>query len=56
MHGSVYMTGVAKRTTAVATWRDGSCSFEVVRPVGSDPIPDLGAVACVPAPPKGVAR
>jgi outer membrane usher protein len=56
MNGSVYLTGLAKPARAVVTWRDGSCSFGVFRPAGTDPIPDLGAVICVPDPAKGAHR
>lgn len=50
MQGSVFLSGVSsQRVTARATWRDGRCSFQVARPAGADPLPDLGAVPCVPA-------
>jgi outer membrane usher protein len=47
MKGSMYLGGIEGRRQATATWRDGSCSFEVSRPNGKDPLPDVGEVACV---------
>jgi outer membrane usher protein len=49
MKGSMYLGGIEGRTQATASWRDGSCSFEVSRPNGKDPLPDVGEVACVPS-------
>jgi outer membrane usher protein len=49
MKGSMYLGGIEGRTQATATWRDGACSFEVSRPNGKDPLPDVGEVACVPS-------
>lgn len=49
LKGSMYLTGINDRTQATARWRDGNCSFEVTRPAGKDPLPNLGEVACVPA-------
>ncbi len=49
MQGSMYLAGLAGPTRATATWRDGTCTFEVSRPAGKDPLPDVGAIACVPS-------
>lgn len=49
MKGSMYLGGIEGRTRATATWRDGSCSFELSRPNGKDPLPDVGEVPCVPS-------
>ncbi len=49
LKGSMYLAGVTARTRVTAAWRDGRCEFEVSRPAGKNPLPDLGEVACVPA-------
>lgn len=48
LEGLVYLKGASSRTTAIATWRDGSCTFEVERPASQEPVPDLGTVECHP--------
>jgi outer membrane usher protein len=50
MRGSMFLAGLAGPTQATATWRNGSCTFNVARPAGKDPLPDVGEVPCIPAP------
>lgn len=49
MKGSMYLAGLAGPTQATATWRDGACSFQVSRPAGKDPLPDVGEIRCIPS-------
>lgn len=48
LNGLVQVNGVTGSAHAVASWRNDSCSFEITRPAGNDPFPDLGEVACSP--------
>jgi outer membrane usher protein len=43
--GLVYLEDAAV-AHASASWAGGRCEFEVYRPEGADPIPDLGTIAC----------
>jgi outer membrane usher protein len=52
LKGSVFLTGVTQRVPARASWVGGQCTFEVSRPAGNDPQPDLGEVPCRPGPVK----
>ena len=52
LKGSVFLTGVSRRVAASASWVGGQCTFEVSRPAGNDPQPDLGEVQCQPSPAK----
>jgi len=49
LSGRVQVNGVTGSARAVASWRNGRCSFEITRPAGNDPLPDLGEVPCNPA-------
>jgi len=49
LKGSVFLTGVTQRVPARASWVGGQCTFEVSRPAGNDPQPDLGEVPCQPS-------
>ena len=44
--GEVYLTGVAPRNSAVATWSDGSCQLHFDYVPSDDPQPRLGDVIC----------
>ena len=56
MKGSMHLGGVAGPTRATATWNGGACTFEVSRPPGSDPLPDVGPIECVPTAPGKESR
>ncbi len=43
--GLVYLEEAAV-SRAQASWAGGQCSFDLYRPDGPDPIPDLGTIAC----------
>ena len=49
LKGSVFLTGISQRVPASASWVGGHCTFEVSRPAGKDPQPDLGELSCQPS-------
>ena len=46
LDGDVYLTGLAARNRAIATWLDHKCAFEFDYPVTGDPQPRLGPFLC----------
>ncbi len=46
MQGLVYVEEAAGSHQATAEWTGHRCTFELVRPEGTDPVPDLGTIAC----------
>ncbi len=46
LDGLVFVTGFDHGLSAEAEWNGGRCTFRVDAPVGDDPLPDLGIVAC----------
>jgi outer membrane usher protein len=51
MDGLAYLADTGGASRAIASWSGGQCSFELQRPAGEDPIPDLGRVSCFPSTP-----
>lgn len=47
--GLAYLVPGDEPSRAIATWTGGRCAFELRRPAGEDPLPDLGTIACEPA-------
>lgn len=47
LDGEAYVTGLTGRDRATASFEGRGCSFELVRPPGRDPLPDLGVIRCV---------
>jgi outer membrane usher protein len=52
LKGAVFLTGVSRKVAASASWVGGQCTFEISRPAGNDPQPDLGEISCQPGPVK----
>ncbi len=46
LDGMLYVEGLSDSASIRVTWAGGSCSSNVRRPAGSDPVPDLGDVRC----------
>lgn len=46
LDGEVYVTGLAAASRLRASWRGQACEFDVPRPPGDDPLPDLGTFLC----------
>ncbi len=46
LNGDAYLTGLAARNHAVATWLDHKCAFEFDYPETGDPQPRLGPFVC----------
>lgn len=44
--GETYLTGLGGTTRGVATWKTGSCTFQVSYPENAGPQPQLGPLAC----------
>ncbi|MFO1377421.1 MAG: fimbria/pilus outer membrane usher protein [Steroidobacteraceae bacterium] len=44
--GMTYLVADEARIRATAVWSGGSCVFELQRPEGDDPLPDLGIITC----------
>ncbi len=49
LNGLVQVNGVTGSASAVASWRGHRCAFEIARPAGDHPLPDLGEIPCSPA-------
>lgn len=46
--GTTYLALVEDSLVTTAEWSGGRCEFQVTRPRGADPLPDVGTVTCRP--------
>jgi outer membrane usher protein len=46
LDGMLYVEGLSDSASIRVTWAGGSCSSNLRRPAGNDPVPDLGDVRC----------
>ncbi|HSG91111.1 MAG TPA: fimbria/pilus outer membrane usher protein, partial [Pseudomonadales bacterium] len=49
LKGLVQVNGVTGNARAVASWQGSRCAFEIERPAGDEPLPDLGEIPCSPS-------
>jgi len=48
LDGLLYVEGIERQASGVASWRNGNCRFQIELPENAGPAPDLGAVRCTP--------
>jgi outer membrane usher protein len=46
LDGLLYVEGLAERAGVRVEWQGGACGFELHRPDGTEPVPDLGTIRC----------
>jgi outer membrane usher protein len=46
LDGLLYVEGLRETTRIQVSWAGNQCTVEARRPIGDDPVPDLGTVPC----------